>query len=79
MSLLELVQKHRTATGAAGRRTIEQFVATHFADDLKGPPKVLSGGGHSFSDDVRKLVKKGSPCHKQTKAAMTSMASTTEL
>ncbi len=41
---------------AAGRSTIEQFVATHFTDDLKGPPKVLSGGGHSFSDDVRKLV-----------------------
>jgi uncharacterized protein YcbX len=41
---------------AEGRRTIEQFFATHFADDLKGPPKLLSGGGHSFSDDVRKLV-----------------------
>jgi uncharacterized protein YcbX len=41
---------------AAGRSTIEQFVATYFTDDLKGPPKVLSGGGHSFSDDVRKLV-----------------------
>lgn len=41
---------------AAGRSTIEQFFVTHFADDLKGPPKLLSGGGHSFSDDVRKLV-----------------------
>jgi uncharacterized protein YcbX len=41
---------------AEGRSTIEQFFATHFADDLAGPPKLLSGGGHSFSDDVRKLV-----------------------
>jgi len=41
---------------AEGRGTIEQFFATHFADDLKGPPKLLSGGGHSFSDDVSKLV-----------------------
>jgi uncharacterized protein len=41
---------------AEGRGTIEQFFASHFADDLKGPPKLLSGGGHSFSDDVRKLV-----------------------
>jgi uncharacterized protein YcbX len=41
---------------AQGRSTIEQFFAMHFAGDLKGPPKLLSGGGHSFSDDVRKLV-----------------------
>jgi len=41
---------------AEGREAIEQFFATHFADELKGPPKLLSGGGHSFSDDVRKLV-----------------------
>jgi uncharacterized protein YcbX len=41
---------------AEGRSIIEQFFATHFADDLNGPPKLLSGGGHSFSDDVRKLV-----------------------
>jgi hypothetical protein len=41
---------------AEGRSTIEQFVAARFADDLKGPPKLLSGGGHSFSDDVRKPV-----------------------
>jgi len=41
---------------AEGRRDIERFFATRFADDLKGPPKLLTGGGHSFSDDVRKLV-----------------------
>jgi len=38
---------------AEGRREIERFFATRFADDLKGPPKLLTGGGHSFSDDVR--------------------------
>ena len=41
---------------ADGRATIEQFCATQFADDLNGPPKLLSGGGHSFSDDASKLV-----------------------
>src|SRR3954452_10073488 len=41
---------------AEGREAIEQFFAKHFTEDLKGPPKLLSGGGHSFSDDVRKLV-----------------------
>jgi MOSC domain-containing protein len=41
---------------AEGRETIEQLFAAHFADDLKGPPRLLSGGGHSFSDDVSKLV-----------------------
>jgi len=41
---------------AEGRATIEQFCASEFADDLNGPPKLLSGGGHSFSDDVSKLV-----------------------
>ena len=41
---------------ADGRATIEEFFATQFADDLNGPPKLLSGGGHSFSDDVSKLV-----------------------
>jgi len=41
---------------ADGRETIEQFFTAHFRDDLKGPPKLLSGGGHSFSDDVSKLV-----------------------
>ncbi len=41
---------------AEGREVIEQFFATHVASDLKGPPKLLSGGGHSFSDDAKKLV-----------------------
>jgi uncharacterized protein len=41
---------------AEGRTAIEQFFTTNFADDLKGPPKILSGNGHSFSDVARKVV-----------------------
>jgi uncharacterized protein YcbX len=39
-----------------GRAAIEAFFAANFASDLKGAPKVLSGGGHSFSDVARKVV-----------------------
>jgi uncharacterized protein len=39
-----------------GRAAIEQFFTANFAGDLKGPPKVLSGSGHSFSDVARKVV-----------------------
>jgi hypothetical protein len=39
-----------------GRAAIEAFFARDFADELKGPPKLLSGGGHSFSDLARKAV-----------------------
>jgi MOSC domain-containing protein len=41
---------------AEGRAAIERFFATKFAGQIKGPPKVLSGGGHSFSDVARKVV-----------------------
>ena len=41
---------------AQGRAAIEAFFATHFAGELKGPPKVISGGGHSFSDVARKVL-----------------------
>jgi uncharacterized protein YcbX len=39
-----------------GRGAIESYFATAFADQIKGPPKVLSGPGHSFSDVARKVV-----------------------
>jgi uncharacterized protein len=39
-----------------GRAAIEAFFAASFAGELKGPPKVLSGGGHSFSDVAKKVV-----------------------
>jgi uncharacterized protein len=41
---------------AEGRAAIEDFFATTFARKIKGPPKILSGGGHSFSDVARKVV-----------------------
>lgn len=39
-----------------GRAAIEAFFARYCADDLRGPPKVLTGPGHSFSDVARKVV-----------------------
>lgn len=39
-----------------GRNTIEAFFTAHFASELKGPPKILSGGNHSFSDVARKVI-----------------------
>jgi len=41
---------------AEGRGAIEGFFATRYASAIKGPPKVLSGNGHSFSDVARKVV-----------------------
>lgn len=39
-----------------GRAAIETFFATAYAGQIKGPPKVLSSPGHSFSDVARKVV-----------------------
>jgi hypothetical protein len=41
---------------AGGRAAIEAFFAANFVAELKGPPKILSGGGHSFSDVAKKVV-----------------------
>jgi uncharacterized protein YcbX len=41
---------------AAGHTAIEAFFAANFERELKGPPRLLSGGGHSFSDVARKVV-----------------------
>src|SRR5258708_14829969 len=41
---------------AEGRACIEAFFAANFALELKGQPKIISGGGHSFSDVARKVV-----------------------
>jgi uncharacterized protein YcbX len=41
---------------AEGRAAIETFFASAFAGQIKGPPKVLTGAGHSFSDVARKVV-----------------------
>lgn len=39
-----------------GRTAIEQFFATGYAGEIKGPPKILTSPGHSFSDVARKVV-----------------------
>jgi uncharacterized protein len=39
-----------------GRAAIEAFFAENFVTELKGPPKLLSAGDHSFSDVARKVV-----------------------
>jgi len=41
---------------AEGRSAIEAFFAANFASELKGPPKIQSGGGHSFSDVAKKVI-----------------------
>ena len=41
---------------APGRAAIERFFADNFAGKLKGPPKILSGGGQSFSNVANKVV-----------------------
>lgn len=41
---------------ADGRAAIENFFAGNFVPELKGPPKILSGNGHSFSDVAAKVV-----------------------
>ncbi|WP_291864663.1 MOSC domain-containing protein [Bradyrhizobium sp.] len=41
---------------AEGRAAIERFFADGFAGSIKGPPKVLSSEGHSFSDVASKVV-----------------------
>lgn len=41
---------------AEGRATIEHYFATHFAEELRGPPIVLQAAGHSFSDVPNKYV-----------------------
>lgn len=39
-----------------GRAAIETFFAENFSPELKGPPKILSAPGHSFSDVAAKVV-----------------------
>lgn len=39
-----------------GRLAIEAFMRGYMPQELRGPPKVLSGEGHSFSDVAKKVV-----------------------
>ena len=41
---------------AQGRAAIESYFEQNFRSELNGPPKVLTGGGHSFSDVAKKVV-----------------------
>lgn len=41
---------------AEGRRAIETFFSRFMPGELRGPPKVLHGENHSFSDVARKVV-----------------------
>src|SRR5689334_16307683 len=50
-----LLAKGRLTT-KAGRRAIEAFFEGYAEDALRGPPKVLSAPGHSFSDVASKVV-----------------------
>lgn len=47
---------HGDLETASGRADIERFFADHFASELRGPPKILSAPGHSFSDVAAKVV-----------------------
>jgi uncharacterized protein len=39
-----------------GRAAVEGFFATYCVDELRGPPRLLSAAGHSFSDVASKVV-----------------------
>ena len=41
---------------ADGRAAIEAFFAAYMPTELRGPPRVLYGEGHSFSDVAKKVV-----------------------
>src|SRR6266568_2625110 len=45
----------RLRTGP-GRASVERFFAKFCADELRGPPRVLHGAGHSFSNVAPKVV-----------------------
>ena len=43
-------------TTRLGRQIIEQFFAAYMQSELKGPPKIVSAPGHSFSDVAAKCL-----------------------
>jgi uncharacterized protein len=43
-------------TSKLGRQMLEQFFAAYMKDDLKGPPRIVSATGHSFSDVAEKCL-----------------------
>lgn len=45
-----------TLNTAPGRAIITQFLSAYFAQDLRGPPQIVSAPGHSFSDVADKCL-----------------------
>ena len=43
-------------TTTEGRAVIEAWIAENFRKELRGPPKILSAPGHSFSDVAAKVL-----------------------
>lgn len=43
-------------TTRSGRQILEQFIAAYMVQSLRGPPRILSAEGHSFSDIPAKGV-----------------------
>jgi uncharacterized protein len=43
-------------TTKLGRQMLEQFFAAYMKEELKGPPRIVSALGHSFSDVAAKCV-----------------------
>lgn len=43
-------------TSKIGRTMLEQFIAAYMKDELRGPPKIVSASGHSFSDVAAKCL-----------------------
>jgi uncharacterized protein YcbX len=43
-------------TTLLGRQLIEQFVGAYMKAELRGPPKIVSAPGHSFSDMAAKCI-----------------------
>lgn len=39
-----------------GRERVEAWIAENFSDELRGPPRILSAPGHSFSDMSAKVL-----------------------
>ena len=43
-------------TTKLGRQMLEQFFAAYMKDELKGPPRIVTSPGHSFSDVAAKCL-----------------------
>jgi uncharacterized protein YcbX len=43
-------------TARLGRQMLEQFFAAYMKEELKGPPRIVSSPGHSFSDKADKCL-----------------------